>query len=93
MDFNEFLKITNAKRRDFIYSLTNNMIMNIERLSKIATFHFKNIRTNCDFMKIHHYLVVEGNYEFYAYFKCKRRITIKKVVLTPTGELVDIITF
>lgn len=63
--------------------------MDIETLSLIATHYFENIKTNCDFIKIIHYKKEEGNYTFYGFYKCKRGIGLKKVILTIEGDFVD----
>ena len=66
--------------------------MGIETLHIIAIFYFKKIKTNCDFVKIIDYREEEGNYAFYALYKCKKGIVLKKVVLTIDGDLFDIIS-
>lgn len=68
--------------------------MNIETLHIIATFYFrKKVRTNCDFVKILNFREEKGNYEFFGLYKCNRGVGLKKVILTPTGDCVDIISF
>jgi len=32
----------------------------------------------------------EGNFAFYGVYKCKRRVVVKKVILTPDGNLVGV---
>lgn len=64
--------------------------MDIETLCIVATRYFKEIKTNCDFVKIIEYREEKGNYVFYALYKCKRGIGLKRVILTSEGDLVDI---
>ena len=66
--------------------------MDIETLYIKAILYFESIRTRCEFLKIHSYKEEEGNFVFYALFKCKRRVMVKKVILAPDGEIVDIIS-
>lgn len=66
--------------------------MDIEKLHKMAIYHFNHIRSNCEFLKIYAFTVEEGNFAFYGLFKCKRRTTIKKVILKPNGDLLTIIS-
>lgn len=62
--------------------------MHIERLTKIAIYHFKRLRSNCSFFKIHHYEKTKEGYIFYALFKCKRRITIMAITLSDQGTII-----
>jgi len=64
--------------------------MDIETLHAIAIYYFEKIKTNCDFIKIIQYKEEKGNYVFYGFYKCKRGIGLKRVILTPEGDLVDI---
>ncbi|MGE8037811.1 hypothetical protein [Lysinibacillus sp. NPDC093692] len=66
--------------------------MDIETLHTIATYYFEKVKTNCDYRKIIHYKEEKGNYSFYALYKCKRGIGLKKVILTPDGDLVEVIS-
>ncbi len=66
--------------------------MDIETLSLIATYYFEKIKSNCEFAKIIHYKEEKGNYVFYALYKCKRGIVLKKVILTPDGDFIDFIS-
>lgn len=63
--------------------------MDIEQLKKIAAFHFRQIRSNCTYLKISVVTPLEnGNYMFFALFKCKRGVNVKQVILTSSGEFV-----
>lgn len=63
------------------------------RLKNLAIYHFRRVKSNCTYLKMHAYDIdEEGNYEFYALFRCKRTISLKKVILTPKGKLIAIIS-
>lgn len=67
--------------------------MDINKLQILAIFHFMRARSNCKFIKIYTFTIdEEGNYVFYGLYKCKRRVMIKKVILTIDGEVVAIIS-
>lgn len=60
----------------------------IEQLHDIAAFFLMHKRTNCQFMHIYDYYQKGTTYVFRAYFKCKRTIVIRKVILDTDGEFV-----
>lgn len=60
---------------------------NLDKLLDLANRHFSTVRTNCKFNKIVDYKIKNGYYIFYAYFRCKKRITIKKVCICPNGTI------
>lgn len=64
--------------------------MDIETLQLLAIYYFDRIRTRCVFLKIYSYMEEEGNFAFYGLYKCKRRVVVKKVILTPNGKLVGV---
>jgi hypothetical protein len=67
--------------------------MDIETLHVVANYYFEHMRSNCEFLNIYSY-AEEGdvNFAFFGLFRCKRRVMVKKVILTPSGELVAIIS-
>lgn len=66
--------------------------MDIKKLYLLATYHFFSVRSNCAFLKITHFMEEGETFNFYGLFKCKRRVIVKKVILTKDGDLVAIIS-
>lgn len=64
--------------------------MDIETLQLLAIYYFERIRSRCVFLKVYSYMEEEGNFAFYGLYKCKRRILVKKVILTPNGDVVAV---
>ena len=62
--------------------------MNIDKLKNIAEYHAKyNIRTTCEYFGIaEEYHVKADYYVFYAIYRCKRRLNIRRIALTKDGE-------
>lgn len=67
--------------------------MDFETLYIMALHYFEKVKTNCEFKKIIHYKEEKGNYVFYALYKCKRGINLKKVILTPDGDFIEFLSY
>ncbi len=49
------------------------------KLRNTAKYHLRRLTSNCTYLKMHAYEIdEEGNYIFYALFRCKRGINLKK---------------
>lgn len=68
------------------------MELSIEQLFMVALGVAKRIPTKCEFHSLSNdYTIVSGNYIFYAYYRCKRRMMIKRIVLSPEGRIIAIL--
>lgn len=59
----------------------------MDNLEQIAIYHFKKMRTKCEFLKISDCQVRGDVYIFHALFQCKHYIAVKKITLDKQGNL------
>lgn len=61
--------------------------MKKQHIREIANYLFKNkIRSRGKFLHIHQIKELDDRYIVYGYFKCKKRIIIKKIELSKDGN-------
>lgn len=61
---------------------------NVEKLKRIADYHFSIIRSTCTYQSIFQHKIDNDSISFYAIFKCKKRTIVKEIALDLKGNLV-----
>jgi hypothetical protein len=63
--------------------------MENEKLTKIATYYFKRMRTTATFLRIVQIEKKGGFYKFYGCFKGKKKMICKQIYLDENGNIVQ----
>jgi hypothetical protein len=59
----------------------------VEKLTIIAIYHFKKMRTTAEFDHISYFKKEGNDYVFHALFKGKKRMVYKKLILDKNGNV------